>query len=253
MIDSDNSQKSLQDKTALVTGASRGIGRAIAERLAQDGARVLVHYNKNEDAARQVVESITKADGQVIALCADLADLESIRVLWQEFDEHFPRLDILVNNAGWATFGSLESVSESNFDELFALNVRGLFFNTQEAARRLCDGGRIINISSGITRVNAAGGSVYAASKAAVEAFTRSWAAEMGPRQITVNTVSPGMTQTDLLMNVTSKVALEEMIQQTPLGRLGQTEDIADVVAFLCSAQARWITANNLLANGGVG
>ncbi|HEY0074697.1 MAG TPA: glucose 1-dehydrogenase [Abditibacteriaceae bacterium] len=253
MIESENSQQPLQDKTALVTGASRGIGRAIALRLAQDGAYVVVQFHQNEAAAREVVENIINFGGKADLLGADLSNLEDVRRLWHEFDERFQNLDVLVNNAGGATFDALESVSEADFDAIFSLNVRGLFFNTQEAARRLRDGGRVINISSGITRVNAAGGSVYAASKAAVEAFTRCWAAELGPRQITVNTVSPGMTQTDLLASVASPEALDEMIAQTPLGRLGQPTDIADVVAFLCSDQARWITANNLLANGGVG
>ena len=199
------------------------------------------------------MKTIVEAGGEAKALQGDLSDLAAVNRLWNAFDEHFAGLDILVNNAGWANFGALETVTEADFDAIFALNVRGLFFNTQHAATRLRDGGRIINVSSGITKVNAAGGAVYAASKAAVEAFTRSWAAELGPRGITVNTVSPGMTNTDLLMSVTSPEMLNDMVSQTPLGRLGQPTDIADVVAFLCSEDARWITANNLLANGGVG
>jgi len=243
----------LKDKVALVTGSSRGIGRAIAQRLAQEGAHVVVQFKSNETAAQEVVKSITQSGGQATALRANLADVGGVRRLWQAFDKQFPALNILVNNAGWASFGALETATEADFDAIFDLNVRGLFFNTQQAATRLQDSGRIINISSGITRVNAAGGAVYAASKAAVEAFTRCWAAELGPRGITVNTVSPGMTQTDLLMSVTPQEMLDNMITQTPLGRLGQPADIADVVAFLCSDDARWITANNLLANGGVG
>lgn len=244
---------SLGNKVAFVTGAGRGIGRAIARRLAQEGTHVVVHFKNNKTTAQQTVTSIVEAGGQATALSADLADLDSLKRLWAAFDEQFVGLDILVNNAGWASFGPLEVVTETDFDAIFALNVRGLFFNTQQAAPRLRDAGRIVNVSSGITRVNAAGGAVYAASKAAVEAFTRSWAAELGPRGITVNTVSPGMTQTDLLSSVTTPDVLDNMVSQTPLGRLGQPEDIADVVAFLCSQDARWITANNLLANGGVG
>jgi 3-oxoacyl-[acyl-carrier protein] reductase len=243
----------LKNKTALVTGGSRGIGRAIALRLAREGAQVVVNYKGNEKAARDVVGEIEADGGRAFALRADLSDLAQVRRLWNEFDAHFAHLDILVNNAGWAQFGPLEVVGEDEFDAIFNLNVRGLFFNTQEAARRLREGGRIVNISSGITRVNAAGASVYAASKAAVEAFTRCWAAELGLRQITVNTVSPGMTETDLLLAVTPQETLQAMTTQTPLGRLGQPADIADAVAFLCSEDARWITANNLLANGGVG
>ena len=243
----------LENKIALVTGSGRGIGRAIAERLAHEGAHVVVHFKNNETTAQHTVESIVKAGGQATALQGDIANLEAMRSLWRAFDEQFEGLDVLVNNAGWATFDALEAVTEADFDAIFNLNVRGLFFNTQQAALRLRDGGRIINVSSGITRVNAAGGAVYAASKAAVEAFTRSWAAELGPRGITVNTISPGMTQTDLLASVSSPEMLDNMIGQTPLGRLGQPEDIADAVAFLCSHDARWITANNVLANGGVG
>lgn len=240
-------------KIALVTGASRGIGRAIARRLAQDGARVGVHYKTNEAAAREVVNTIESDGGHAVALRADLSNNVEVQNLWHEFDECFDGLDILVNNAGWADFKPLENVGESDFDAIFNLNVRGLFFNTQEGARRLRDEGRIVNISSGITRANVAGGSVYSASKAAVEAFTRCWSAEFAPRRITVNTVSPGMTETDLLMDAISPEALQGMIAQTPLGRLGQPGDIADVVAFLCSEEARWLTAQNLLANGGVG
>ena len=251
MINRDETQKPLQGKIAFITGASRGIGGAIARRVARDGAHVVVHFHSNESAAQQVVEDIEGLAGTAELLHANLSDINDVRRLWQEFDQRVPGLDILVNNAGGATFEALASVNEADFDAIFSLNVRGLFFNTQEAIQRLRDGGRIINISSGITRVNAAGASVYAGSKAAVEAFTRCWAAELGPRQITVNTLSPGMTQTDLLASVTSQEILDQMVQQTPLGRLGQPEDIADAVAFLCSDQARWITANNLLANGG--
>ncbi|HVF09199.1 MAG TPA: SDR family oxidoreductase [Abditibacteriaceae bacterium] len=242
----------LQNKIAVVTGASRGIGRAIALRLAHDGATVVAHYNSDVDAARATVEEIERGGGTALAVQANLADLDQVRRLFGQIDQAFPQFDILVNNAGGAQFGPLDAVRAEDFDALFGLNVRGLFFMTQEAARRLREGGRIVNISSGITRVNAANGSVYSASKAAVEAFTRCWAAELGPRTITVNTVSPGMTETDLLREVTPPEVLESMVKQTPLGRLGQPQDIADVVAFLCSDEARWLTAQNLLANGGV-
>ena len=242
----------LENKTAMVTGASRGIGRAIALRLAQDGATVIVHYNSNEGAARIVVEEIEQNGGTARAVQANIAELDQVRRMFEEIDNTFPELDILVNNAGGAKFGPLDSVTQEDFDAIFNLNVRGLFFVTQEAAQRLRDGGRIVNISSGITRVNASGGSVYAATKSAVEAFTRCWSAELAPRQITVNTVSPGMTATDLMQEVVPAQAVEGIIAQTPLGRLGTPSDIADVVAFLCSDEARWLTAQNLLANGGI-
>ncbi len=242
----------LHGKTAVVTGASRGIGRGIALRLAQDGARVVVHYKGNKDAADEVVQEIANTGGQAIALSCDLADTTEVRRMFSQIEAEWKTIDILVNNAGWAEFRVLDEADEDHFDAIFDLNVRGLFFATQEAAKILNDNGRIVNISSGITRANSGTGAVYAGSKAAVEAFTRCWSEDLGKRGITVNTVSPGMVETDLLMSVTPKENLENMAKMSPFGRLGQPADIADVVAFLCSDDARWITANNILANGGV-
>lgn len=243
----------LEDKVAVVTGASRGIGRAIAHRLAQDGAALVVNYKSSKVAAHEVVREIESRGGHAVALQADVADVAGAQRLFEAVKAEFGGLDILVNNAGAAEFKSLPEITEAHFDSIFSLNVRGLLFTTQAAVGLMRDNGRVINISSGITRVNAPGGAVYSGSKAAVEAFTRCWAAELGPRGITVNTVSPGMTETELLLEVMSPETLESQRQQTPLGRLGQPTDIADVVALLCSDDARWLTAQNLLANGGVG
>jgi 3-oxoacyl-[acyl-carrier protein] reductase len=243
----------LRNKVALVTGASRGIGRAIALKLAGEGASIVVHYKGNEGAAREVLEQVEQGGARGVIASADLSNMSDVRAMFARIETTFPRLDILVNNAGWADFKPLENVSEDDFDAIFDLNVKGLFFTTQEAVKRMNDGGRLVHISSGITRTNVAGGSVYAGSKAAIESFSKCWAAELGPRQITSNVVSPGMTETDLLMSVTPREVLDLMEKQTPLGRLGQPEDIADVVAFLCTDDARWLTAQNLLANGGVG
>lgn len=243
----------LQEKTALVTGASRGIGRAIALRLAREGANVAVHYNTNQDKADETVAAIREAGGEAFALRGDVADSVDLHHMTGEIESRWKRLDILVNNAGGAKFAVLDEVVEDDFDAMFDLNVRGLFFLTQQCARLMNDNGRIVNISSGITRVNSEMGSVYSATKCAVEAFTRCWAADLGKRGITVNTVSPGMTETDLLVAVTPAEVLTSMAAQSPFGRLGQPADIADVVAFLCTDDARWLTAQNLLANGGVG
>lgn len=243
----------LQNKVAVVTGASRGIGRAIALRLAHEGASVVVHFKENEEAAQGVVSEIEKSGGTARAVGADIGDVVEVRRLFARVQSDFKTIDILVNNAGWADFKTLDDVNEEDFDAIFDLNVRGLFFATQEAARLMNPNGRIVNISSGITRVNAGAGAVYAGSKAAVEAFTRCWSDDLGKRGITVNTVSPGMTETDLLMEVTPPGALEGMAAQSPFKRLGQPEDIADVVAFLCTDDARWLSAQNILANGGVG
>lgn len=241
----------LENKTALVTGASRGIGRAIALRLASEGARVAVHYHQNEDAARAVAEEITVRGGQAQIFRANIAAIADTRALVESIEGAFGPIELLINNAGQAEFARLHKATEDQYDATFALNTKGVFFLTQAATQRMPDGGRIVLISSGITRANVPGGSTYAGSKAAIESFARCWAAEFGPRQITVNVVSPGMTETDLLTASTPSHALENFVAQTPLGRLGQPADIADVVAFLCSDDARWMTANNLLANGG--
>jgi 3-oxoacyl-[acyl-carrier protein] reductase len=246
-----NTTHFFQNKIAIVSGGGRGIGRAIARRLAQDGAHVVFSFKSDEATARETVAAIEQYGGAVRAIQSDWSNDEGITRFFDQFERDFRSVDFLINNAGIATFAPLENVSTDEFDAMFALNVRGLFFATQRAAKFMRDGGRIINISSGITRVNAAGGSAYAASKAAVEAFSRCWAAELGARQITVNTVSPGMTETDLLAQVMSPAALESMKTQTLLGRLGQPADIADAVALLCSEEARWLTAQNILANGG--
>lgn len=240
-------------KIAVVTGGSRGIGRAIALKLAQAQARIVVNYNSNAQAADETVRQIQQAGGDALSIQGNWAQDESRGRFFEELKSTCGGLDWLVNNAGAAEFAALSEVTSESFSSIFDLNVRGLLFGTQAATAMMRDGGRVVNISSGITRVNAAGGGVYAASKAAVEMLAKCWAAELGPRGITVNTVSPGMTQTDLLLQVTSPQALEKMKGETPLGRLGEPGDIADVVAFLCSHEARWITAQNLLANGGVG
>jgi 3-oxoacyl-[acyl-carrier protein] reductase len=241
----------LENKIALVTGASRGIGRAIALHLADEGARVAVHYNHNQSAAQEVAEEIQKRGGHAQIFAADLSKIEDARELVSQVESAFGPIELLINNAGRAEFAPLEKVLESDYDAMFALNTKGIFFLTQAAAQKMPDGGRIVLISSGITRANVAGGAAYAGSKAAIESFARCWAAELGPRQITVNVVSPGMTETDLLTTSTPRAVLENFAAQTPLGRLGKPQDIADVVAFLCSDDARWMTANNLLANGG--
>ena len=240
-------------KIAVVTGGSRGIGRAIALKLAQNGVRVVVNYNSNHQAAEQTVREIQASGGDALAIQGDWSDDNSRAKFFSELRSTCSGLDWLINNAGVAEFAPLGEISSQSFDSIFNLNVRGLLLGTQQAVGMMRDGGRIVNISSGITRVNASSGSVYAASKAAVEMLTKCWAAELGPRQITVNTVSPGLTHTEMLEQVMSPEALEKAKSETALGRLGEPEDIADIVAFLCSDEARWVTAQNILANGGVG
>ena len=240
----------LKEKIAVVTGASRGIGRAIAERLGREGATVVVNYARSSEAAREAVSVIEAGGGKAVAILADVSDVAEVRNLFRETFESFGKLDILVNNAGRAVYKPLAEASEEDYDRTFALNARGTFFAMQEAARRMNDGGRIVSISTGGTVGGVPTGSIYAGSKAAVEQFTKALAKEIGGRGITVNTVSPGFTDTDPL---NENPQFREMgAQLSPLGRLGQPEDVADVVTFLASEQARWITGQNIQAGGGV-
>ncbi|MGO8671779.1 MAG: glucose 1-dehydrogenase [Capsulimonadaceae bacterium] len=248
-----NSTKSspLEGKVAIVTGGSRGIGRAIAVRLAQAGASIAFSYRLNRGAADQTLQQIAEAGARGVAVAADMAHVDDVRAIFDEAGSCFGRLDILVNNAGICRVASISDVTEEEYDAMFAVNTRGLFFAMQEAAQRLEDGGRIINISSGVTILGSAGMSVYAGSKAAVEQFTMAAARELGGRGITVNTVSAGMTRTDLLNEVVPREIQERMASSAPLGRLGLPEDIADVVLFLASESGRWITGQNIRATGG--
>jgi 3-oxoacyl-[acyl-carrier protein] reductase len=243
----------LKDKVAMVTGGSRGIGAAIAKRLAADGARVVVNYARSEGAANDVVAAIRAAGGEAIAVRADLSDLAQIQPLVDATLKTFGRLDILVNNAAFSERRTLEQLDLEHFASHFKLNVRGLLFTTQAAARHMTAGGRIINLTSGIVRARVAGSAVYAGSKAAVEAFTRCLAAELGPRGITINSVAPGITDTDMLRDSVPEQVLNALVAQTPLGRMGTPPDIADAVAFIASDESRWITGEVIAVNGGLG
>jgi 3-oxoacyl-[acyl-carrier protein] reductase len=241
-------------RVALVTGASRGIGAAIARRLARDGAAVAVNYNRRASAAGELVAQIETAGGKAFAVQADMADLAQIPRLFSTVLEHFGQLDILINNAAIAARASLEEIDPAHYEDHFALNVRGVLFATQEAARAFGDRGwgRIVNITSGAAQSAPPTMSVYSATKAAVETLTRSHAAELGPRGITVNAVSPGVTETDMMAGMIPAAYREVLIGQTALRRLGRPEVIADVVAFLVSEDARWITGEVVHASGGL-
>lgn len=240
----------LGGKNAIVTGASRGIGRAIAERLALDGARVIVNYARDAKAADETVSSIRQSGGQADAVQADIADPGQVTALFRRAEELHGRLDILVNNAGIASFKALAEFTIEEFDEIFRVNTRGAFLCLREAVGRMRDGGRIVNLSTGATIGSPAGGSVYSGSKAALEQFTRALARELGSRGITVNTVSPGFTVTDMLNQFPDFIAAAPKL--TPLGRVGTPGDIADSVAFLCSPEGGWLTGQNLQAGGGL-
>jgi len=243
----------LQGKVALVTGASRGIGAAIARRLAADGAKVAVNYSRSREAADAVVRDIRDAGGEAIGVQADLSDAAQVAAMIEKTVQTFGRLDILINNAAVSEPATLDEVNLERFARHFDLNVRGLLLATKEAVKHMPAGGRIINITSGIVKVRAAGNGVYAGSKAAVEAITRCLSAELGPRGITINCVAPGITDTDMLASAMPPEAQKALIAQTALGRMGKPQDIADVVAFVAADDARWITGEVIPASGGLG
>ena len=238
----------LADKIAVVTGASAGIGRAIAERLAQEGATVVVNYGASADKARAVVAGIETKGGKAIAVQADMSRIADARRLIQETAERFGRLDILINNAGMALFKPLIETTEQEFDRVFALNTRGPYFTMQEAAKVIEDGGRIVNISTDGTHMGFPGVTAYLASKGALEQITKGLAHELASKGVTVNTVSPGFTETAMLPDAFRETGAE----MSPLKRLGTPEDIADVVLFIVTDQARWLTGQNIHASGGV-
>jgi len=240
----------LRGKIAIVTGASSGIGRAIVERLAEDGATVVVNYGKSAGKAKQVVADIEARGGKAVVAQADMSKVVDARRLVNETVKTFGRLDILVNNAGMFMYKPLVETSEEEFDSMFALNTKGPYFALQEAAKVIQEGGRIVNISTDGTHIGFAGATAYLGSKGALEQFTKGLAHELAPKGITVNSVSPGYTMTDMLPADPTFRQIGE--QASPLKRLGTPKDIADVVAFVVSEQARWLTGQNIHAGGGV-
>ena len=244
------SSRNLSGKVALVTGASRGLGAAIARRLAADGATVAITYSSSPAKAQEVVEAIAAAGGKALAIKADAADAAAVRAAVNQTVATFGGIDILVNNAGIATMAPITDFTLEDFDRIMAVNVRGLFVATQEAARHLREGGRIIQIGS----VNSdlmpfAGGSVYALTKGAVASFTRGLARDLGARKITVNNVQPGPVDTD--MNPANGPFADSLRSHMALGRYGRPEEIAGFVSYLASPEAAYITGASLLADGG--
>ncbi|WP_158888009.1 SDR family NAD(P)-dependent oxidoreductase [Amycolatopsis anabasis] len=245
----------LAGRTALVTGASRGIGRAIAERLAADGALVAVHYGSNETAAKETVAAIEQAGGRAFAIPARLGSDGDVDELFTGLERELrgQSLDILVNNAGVHSSASIEEVTPEEFDRVFAVNVRAPFFIIQRALPLLRDGGRIINISSANTRIAVTTELAYAMTKGALNVLGRTLANGLGARHITVNTVAPGTTETDMIGWLRhSPEAAAGVAASTALGRVGQPEDVAAAVAFLASDDARWVTGHVLDASGGL-
>ena len=252
---SNNINKKLAGKVAVVTGASKGIGAAIAKHLASEGASVVVNYASSKSGADKVVAEITSAGGKAVAVQGDVSKKADITRLFAETKKAFDALDVLVNNAGVYEFGPLENVTEEHFHKQFNLNVLGLLLTTQEAVKHFTPaGGSIVNISSVVGRYPLPGASVYSATKAAVDAFTKSLAKELGPKKIRVNSLNPGMIETEGLHTAGfAEGDFRKHIEtQTPLGRIGQPDDVAKVAVFLASDDSGWLTGEIIHASGGL-
>jgi 3-oxoacyl-[acyl-carrier protein] reductase len=242
----------LNGKSAIVTGSSRGIGRAIAERLGANGASVIVNYRSDGDAAEKVVATIKESGGLAVAIQADVSDADELRGLFDAAEEHFGGLDIVVSNVGIARFAPLVEFTDEDYELIFATNTRATFRTLREAAKRVRDNGRIVVISSVAAAACGPNSSVYAASKASGDALMRVLAKELGPRGITANSVLPGAVRTDALLAFRPAKALDEMAARTPRGRIGEPDDIAEIVAFLASDAARWVSGQAVHAGGGM-
>lgn len=243
--------KSMEGKVAIVTGGSRGIGRQIVLKLSSLGASVVINYAKDQKSADGLARQIIDGGGAALVVEADMSKVTDIERLFEKSISTFGQLDILVNNAGIANYKHIADFSEDEFDEIFAINVKGVFFCCRQAARLMADNGGIVNIGSTVTRVMFPTYGAYAATKGAVEQITKVLAKELGPRGIRVNTLSPGPVDTELFRAGKTKEQIEQLAGLAALGRIGNPEDIADMVALLLDWQSRWVTGQNILINGG--
>ncbi|MER9303023.1 SDR family oxidoreductase [Mesorhizobium sp. M0293] len=241
-----------QPRTAIVTGASKGIGAAIAQRLARDGVAVVINYSRGRAEAEELVRTIEAGGGKAIAVQADIADPNGIAALFDAGEKAFGGIDILVNNAGIMKTSPIAQTDDASFDTQIAINLGGVFRGMREGARRLRDGGRIVNFSSSVVGLYQPAYGVYAATKAGVEAMTHILAKELGARRVTVNAVAPGPIETALFTDGKSEAQIEAIGKTIPLGRLGQPDDIAGLVSFLAGPDSGWVNGQIIRANGGV-
>ncbi|OBZ16181.1 3-ketoacyl-ACP reductase [Bacillus sp. FJAT-27264] len=242
---------SLNEKVAIVTGASRGIGRQVAIQLAQSGAKVVVNYSLNKEKADEVVQMIEQFGGQAIAIRADVSKVSEVEVLFTQTIKQFGRLDILANNAGIMECTAIAEVTEEIFDRQFGINVKGTYFACQQAMKYMEKGGTIINFSTSVSGAMLPTYSVYAATKGAVEQLTRQLAKEFSLKDIVINCIAPGQVSTELFLNGKSQELIESFSRMNAFGRLGEPEDIANAVDLLVSDKARWITGQTIRVNGG--
>jgi len=245
--------KKLAGKVAVVTGASKGIGAEVAKQLAAEGASVVVNYSSSKAGADKVVADITGAGGKAVAVQADVSRPGDIKKLFAETRKAFGKLDVLVNNAGIYEFAPLEGITVENFNKQFGLNVLGLILTTQEAVKHFgASGGSVVNISSVVGKLALPGTTVYSATKAAVDSITRTLSAELGPKQIRVNAVNPGMVETEGNSSAKEGSDFRKGVEEkTPLGRIGQVDDIAPAVVYFASDDSKWVTGETLYISGG--
>jgi 3-oxoacyl-[acyl-carrier protein] reductase len=242
---------SLEGKVAIITGASRGIGRAIAEHLARLGATVVVNYSASRANADEVVETIIQSGGKAFAIQADVGKVSDVAKLFAETIAAFGKVDILINNAGIMENKLIAEVTEEDFDKHFSINVKGTYFACQQAMKYMENGGRIINFSTSVVGTMLPAYSVYAATKGAVEQITRQLAKEFGSKNITINAIAPGPVKTELFLTGKTEQQIDALSKMNALNRLGEPEDIADVIELLVSDKFRWVTGQTLRANGG--
>lgn len=242
---------SLKGKVAIVTGASRGIGRQVAIQLARSGAKVIVNYSSSRGKADEIVEEIAQFDGEAVAIGADVSKVSEVEALFAETLKRFGRVDILVNNAGIMENHAIADVTEETFDKHFAINVKGTYFACQQAMKHMAQGGTIINFSTSVSGAMLPTYSVYAATKGAVEQLTRQLAKEFGPKDIVINCIAPGQVATELFLNGKSPELVDSFRRMNAFGRLGEPEDIANALELLVSDKARWITGQTIRVNGG--